>query len=69
MSGLFDFAEVRRNTAMRNPIDIDFSHSREIVREIGERLWAASFKVDREIPASFRIQIERLRQLEDETQR
>src|SRR5438874_987755 len=56
------------NTVMRNPIDIDSSHCRAIVREIGERL-RLSFKEDREIPASFRMQIERLRQLEDETQR
>jgi len=53
---------------MRNPIDIDSSHCRAIVQEIGERL-RLSFKEDREIPASFRMQIERLRQLEDETQR
>ncbi len=52
---------------MRNPIDIDSKHSRAIVREIGEEL-RASFKEDRELPASFRTQIERLRQLEDETQ-
>ena len=50
---------------MRNPIDIDSSHSRAIVREIGERL-RASFKEDRELPAGFRMQIERLRQSEDE---
>jgi hypothetical protein len=50
---------------MRNSIDIDSSHSRAIVREIGERL-RLSFKEDREIPASFRTQIERLRELEDE---
>jgi hypothetical protein len=64
---LFGFAQPE-NTVMRNPIDIDSSHSRAIVQEIGERL-RLSFKEDREIPASFRIQIERLRQLEDETQR
>ncbi len=52
---------------MRNSIDIDSSHSRAIVREIGERL-RVSFKVDRELPASFRMQIERLRQLENEAQ-
>ena len=50
---------------MRNPIDIGSSHSRAIVREIGERL-RASFKEDRELPAGFRMQIERLRQSEDE---
>ena len=66
--GLFGFAQGPENTVMRNPIDIDSSHSRAIVLEIGERL-RLSFKEDREIPASFRMQIERLRQLEDETQR
>jgi hypothetical protein len=49
---------------MPNAIDIDSRHSRAIVREIGERL-QSSFKVDRELPAGFRRQIERLRQLED----
>ena len=50
---------------MRNTIDIDSRHSREIVREIGERL-RASFEKERELPASFKAQIQRLRQLEDE---
>jgi hypothetical protein len=54
------------NTVMRNPIDIDSSHSRAIVREIGERL-RASFEEDRELPTSFRIQIEQLRK-SDESQ-
>jgi hypothetical protein len=52
---------------MRNPIDIDSKHSRAIVREIGEGL-RASFKEDRELPGNLRMQLERLRQLEDETQ-
>lgn len=68
MSGLVRFCEGPENTVMRNPIDIDSKHSRAIVREIGERL-RASFKEDQELPASFRMQIERLRELEDETQR
>jgi len=51
---------------VRNSVDIDSSHSRAIVREIGERL-RASFKEDRELPAQFRVQIERLRQSEHET--
>ena len=55
------------DAVMRKPIDIDSKHSRAIVREIGERL-RVSFKEDQEIPASFRMQIERLRQLEDEAQ-
>ena len=52
---------------MRNPVDIDPRHSRAIVKEIGERL-RASIKEDRELPVNFREQIERLRELEDETQ-
>jgi hypothetical protein len=52
---------------MRNSIDIDSTHSRAIVREIGERL-RLSLKEDREMPASFRAQIERFRQSEDEAQ-
>ena len=50
---------------MRKPVDIDSSHSRAIVNKIGERL-RASFKEDRELPANFQEQIERLRQLESE---
>ena len=49
---------------MRNSVDIDTSHSRAIIREIGERL-QASFEEERESPASFRAQIERLRQLDE----
>ena len=52
---------------MRNPIDIDSKHSRAIVREIGEGL-RASFKEDQELPANFRMQLERLRQSEGEAQ-
>jgi hypothetical protein len=48
---------------MRNRNDIDYSHSRAIVQEIGERL-RASLEIDRELPASLRMQIDRLRQLE-----
>jgi hypothetical protein len=52
---------------MRNPIEIDYSHSRAIIKEIGERLrW--ELKEDRELPASLRSQIERLRQLEGQSQ-
>jgi hypothetical protein len=50
--------------AMRNLVDIDSRHSREIVKEIGERL-RASLKEDRELPANFQKQIERLRQSEE----
>ena len=52
---------------MRNRVDIDSSHSRAIVREIGERL-QSSLKEDRELPVTFRMQIERLRQLEGDAQ-
>jgi hypothetical protein len=52
---------------MRNTVEIDPRHSRAIVQKIGERL-RASIKEDREIPANFKMQIDRLRDLEDETQ-
>jgi hypothetical protein len=52
---------------MRNRIDIDYSHNRAIVHEIGERL-RASLEIDRELPASLRMQIDRLRQLEGPSQ-
>jgi hypothetical protein len=50
---------------MRNSVDMDSAHSRAIIRAIGERLreW---FKEDRELPASFKTQVERLRQVEDD---
>src|SRR5258708_31053258 len=54
-------------SVMRNRIDIDYSHSRAIVQEIGERL-RASLEIDREMPASLRMQIDRLRQLEGPSQ-
>jgi len=50
---------------MPNPVDIDSRHSRAIIKEIGERL-RASIKEDRELPAAFREQIERLRQSENQ---
>jgi hypothetical protein len=53
--------------AMRNLVDIDCRHSRAIVKEIGERL-RASLKEDRELPANFQKQIERLHQSESEAQ-
>ena len=46
-------------------VDIDSNHSLAIVKKIGERL-RASIKEDRELPANFREQIERLRQSEIE---
>jgi hypothetical protein len=51
---------------MRNRIDIDHRHSRAIVQEIGERL-RASLKEERELPASLRTQIDRLRELEEQS--
>jgi hypothetical protein len=52
---------------MRNSIDIDRSHNRAIVREIGEAL-RASLKIDRELPERLSTQIDRLRQSESEPQ-
>ena len=49
--------------AMRNFIDIDYAHSRAIIREIGERL-GTSLKPDPELPANLRMKIDRLRELE-----
>jgi hypothetical protein len=52
---------------MRNPVDIDYSHSRAIVREIGDRL-RASLETDRELPADLRTKIDQLRRSEGEPQ-
>ena len=52
---------------MRNRIDMDYSHSRAIVQEIGERL-RASLEMDRELPASLRMQMDRLCQIEGPSQ-
>jgi hypothetical protein len=49
---------------MRNRIDIDDGHSRAIAEEIGERL-RAILRVEPEVPASLRGQIDRLRELEE----
>src|SRR6266481_2351123 len=51
---------------MRNRIDIDPKHSRAIVQQIGERL-AAFMKEEPELPASLRAQIDRLRELEEQS--
>ncbi|MCA6104886.1 hypothetical protein [Bradyrhizobium australafricanum] len=51
---------------MRNRIDIDHVHSRALVREIGERL-RASLKPEPELPASLKMQIDRLRELEEQS--
>ena len=48
---------------MRNQIDIDAAFSRAIIREIGERL-QASLR-EGELPASLKVQLDRLDQLDD----
>jgi len=50
---------------MRSRIDIDQTHSRAIIREIGKRL-RASLREDPALPARMGMQIDRLRQLEDQ---
>jgi hypothetical protein len=51
---------------MRTSIDIDHVHSRAIVREIGERL-RMSLASEPELPASLKMQIDRLRELEEQS--
>jgi hypothetical protein len=51
---------------MHNRIDIDPKHSRAIVQEVGERLRAA-LKEEPECPGSLRTQIDRLRELEEQS--
>ena len=51
---------------MRNRIDIDPKHSRAIVQEIGERL-RGFLKEEPELPGSLRTQIDRLRELEEQS--
>jgi hypothetical protein len=51
---------------MRAPINIDHTHSRAICREIGERLRFDHFRAEAELPASFKKQVDRLRELEGE---
>ena len=51
---------------MRNRIDIDPKHSRAIVQEIGERL-RAFLKEEPELSGSLRTQIDRLRELEEQS--
>ena len=55
-----------RGFVMPNRIDIDHTHSRAIVKEIGERL-RAFLKEEPEVPASLRTQIDRLRDLEEQS--
>ena len=51
---------------MRNRIDMDPKHSRALVQEIGERL-RAFLKEEPELPGSLRTQIDRLRELEEQS--
>jgi hypothetical protein len=51
---------------MRNRIDIDSKHSRAIVQEIGERL-RAFLQEEPEPPERLRAQINRLRELEEQS--
>jgi len=51
---------------MRNRIDIEHRHSRAIVQEIGERLRAVLTE-EPELPERLRAQIDRLRQLEEQS--
>jgi hypothetical protein len=51
---------------MRNRIDIDSNHSRAIVQEIGERL-RAFLQEEPERPEGLRTQIDRLRELEEQS--
>ena len=51
---------------MPNRIDIDHTHSRAIVKEIGEIL-RAFLKEEPEVPASLRTQIDRLRESEEQS--
>jgi len=53
-------------SVMRNPIDIDHTHSRAICREIGERL-QQYLRAEAELPASMRKQVHRLQELEGES--
>jgi hypothetical protein len=55
-----------RGFVMRNRIDIDSKHSRAIVQEIGERL-RAFLQEEPEPPESLRTQIDRLRELEEQS--
>jgi hypothetical protein len=56
----------RTRLVMPNHIDIDHRHSRAMVQEIGERL-RASLKPEPELPGNFRTQINRLRELEEQS--
>ena len=53
---------------MRNPIDIDYTHSRAICREIGGRL-QQYLRAEAELPASMSEQIRQLHDLEGQSPR
>ena len=55
-----------RGFVMRNRIDIDSKHSRAIVQEIGERL-RAFLQEEPDPPEGLRTQINRLRELEEQS--
>ena len=48
------------------PFDIDNKHSRAISQEIGERL-QAYLRVEPELPANIRMQVDQLQQLEGQS--
>ncbi len=52
---------------MHNRIDIDPKHSRAIAQEIGERLRAILKEEEPECPGSLRTQIDRLRELDEQS--
>ncbi|WP_338692677.1 hypothetical protein V5279_41850 [Bradyrhizobium sp. 26S5] len=51
---------------MNHRVDLHHAHSRAIVREIGERL-GASLKPEPGLPEGLRQQIDRLRELEEQS--
>ena len=55
-----------RGFVMRNRIDIDSKHSRAIAQEIGERL-RAFLQEEPDPPETLRRQIDRLRELEEQS--
>ena len=48
---------------MRNPINVDHTHSRAICREIGERL-QQYLRAEPELPVSIRKHVDRFQELE-----
>ncbi|WP_338696740.1 hypothetical protein V5279_09580 [Bradyrhizobium sp. 26S5] len=51
---------------MDHRVDLDYTHSRAIVREIGERL-GESLKPEPGLPEGLRQQIDRLRELDEQS--